>query len=132
MRLSFVLPDGRLVSLDTPGDTLMSSLRLMVSIEAGVLESNIVLLKNDRRLAIGSNNTVTDCSLHDNDLLSVQFEGSALSANVRGRVFLTFLRIPCQALQLPSPVLRHQPILWQVLPPWKPFDNLSYDFQINS
>ncbi|KAL5962720.1 hypothetical protein TSMEX_009498 [Taenia solium] len=81
MRLSFVLPDGRLVSLDTPGDTLMSSLRLMVSIEAGVLESNIVLLKNDQRLAIGSSNTVNDCSLHDNDLLSVHFEGSTLSVN---------------------------------------------------
>ncbi|VDM19115.1 unnamed protein product [Hydatigera taeniaeformis] len=81
MRLSFVLPDGRLISLDTPSDTLMCSLRLMVSIEAGVLESNTVLLKNDQRLTIGPSNTVNDCNLHDDDLLSVQFEGSGLAVN---------------------------------------------------
>ncbi|CDS41344.1 protein ddi1 2 [Echinococcus multilocularis] len=81
MRLSFVLPDGRLVSFDTPSETLMSSLRLMVSIEAGVPESKIVLLKNDQRLAIESSNTVNDCNLRDNDLLSVQFGESVSSVN---------------------------------------------------
>lgn len=83
MKLSFVLPDGRLVSLDTPSDTLMSSLRLMVSIEAGYLESNISLLKNEKRLPVDSNNTVQDCNLCDDDLLSVRYEGPQSPTTVK-------------------------------------------------
>uniref|UniRef100_A0A5K3EH68 Asp_protease domain-containing protein n=1 Tax=Mesocestoides corti TaxID=53468 RepID=A0A5K3EH68_MESCO len=72
MKLTFALHDGRIFSLDAPSDTLMTNIRLMVAIEAGVPDKNVILMKNEQALTIHPLNTVQDCGLGENDLIWVQ------------------------------------------------------------
>ncbi len=71
MKLSFSLPDERIISLETPIDTRMCGLRLMVAIEAGASENHVLLLKDGQPLSVGAHNTVHDCKLSENDLIMV-------------------------------------------------------------
>ncbi|VDN99625.1 unnamed protein product [Rodentolepis nana] len=79
MKFSFLFPNGRIYTLDTPNDTLMSQLRLMISFEVGASESDLTFFKNNKALPIESTNTVSDCGLSDEDMISVRINGSRVS-----------------------------------------------------
>lgn len=75
MKLSFLFPDGRIYTLDTPNDTLMNQLRLMISFEVGSPETDLTFYKANKALSIEASNTVVDCGLADDDMISVRIKG---------------------------------------------------------
>ncbi|VUZ55208.1 unnamed protein product [Hymenolepis diminuta] len=79
MKLSFLFPNGRIYTLDTPNDTLMSQLRLMISFEVGSAETDLTFFKNNKALPIESSNRIADCGLADDDMISVRIKGSGAS-----------------------------------------------------
>ncbi|VDL16751.1 unnamed protein product [Hymenolepis diminuta] len=82
MKLSFLFPNGRIYTLDTPNDTLMSQLRLMISFEVGSAETDLTFFKNNKALPIESSNRIADCGLADDDMISVRIKGSGASVRL--------------------------------------------------
>nr|CDS34149.1 protein ddi1 2 [Hymenolepis microstoma] len=120
----------------------MSQLRLMISFEVGAAEADLTFFKNNKALPIESTNTVVDCGLADEDMISVRIKGPGASNPSRSSSSLsqnsmlpieTVEILRQQLLNLPPAQLesmRNQnPRLYDALHDREAFYRISQNFQ---
>lgn len=70
MRLTVSPSDGDIFSLDVPGETLLSELKMLIGVEYGKPEDQFLLMK-DGELLQHSTVTLLDAGFQDNDLIVI-------------------------------------------------------------